>query len=172
MSNELWDDNEFPLAFLITFRTYGTWLHGDERESVDTHGYNIFGAPRRPQNSELNRRMKSNSINDAFLLSQKCRSVVTDAVKSVCDYRGYLLYAANVRSNHAHTVVHARERPERLLNAFKANATRELRAAGLVSQEHRIWSRGGSTRYLWKRSDLDSAVDYVLYCQGDDFLTF
>ena len=27
----IWDDNEFPLAYLITFRTYGTWLHGDER---------------------------------------------------------------------------------------------------------------------------------------------
>ena len=27
------DDNEFPLAYLITFRCYGTWLHGDERGS-------------------------------------------------------------------------------------------------------------------------------------------
>ena len=25
------DDNEFPLAYFISFRTYGTWLHGDER---------------------------------------------------------------------------------------------------------------------------------------------
>jgi hypothetical protein len=23
------DDNEGPLAYLITIRTYGTWLHGD-----------------------------------------------------------------------------------------------------------------------------------------------
>ncbi|HMT07731.1 MAG TPA: hypothetical protein PKA82_06975 [Pyrinomonadaceae bacterium] len=22
------DENEFPLGYLITFRTYGTWLHG------------------------------------------------------------------------------------------------------------------------------------------------
>ena len=29
------DDNEFPLAYFISFRTYGTWLHGDERFSVD-----------------------------------------------------------------------------------------------------------------------------------------
>ena len=39
------DDNEFPLAYLITFRCYGTWLHGDERGSMDrTH--NVFGAPK------------------------------------------------------------------------------------------------------------------------------
>ena len=24
-----------PLAYLITFRTYGTWLHGDSRGSTD-----------------------------------------------------------------------------------------------------------------------------------------
>jgi hypothetical protein len=24
-----------PLAYLITFRCYGTWLHGDDRGSVD-----------------------------------------------------------------------------------------------------------------------------------------
>ena len=29
------DENEFPLAYLITFRCYGTWVHGDERGSMD-----------------------------------------------------------------------------------------------------------------------------------------
>src|SRR5712691_1996686 len=28
------DDNEFPQAYLITFRCYGTWSHGDERGSM------------------------------------------------------------------------------------------------------------------------------------------
>ncbi len=40
-----WDDSQWPLAYLITFRTYGTWLHGDERYSIDRHGKNIYGAP-------------------------------------------------------------------------------------------------------------------------------
>ncbi len=26
---------EFPPAYLITFRTYGSWLHGDEKGSID-----------------------------------------------------------------------------------------------------------------------------------------
>ena len=25
-SNSEWDDNDFPLAYLITIRTFGTWL--------------------------------------------------------------------------------------------------------------------------------------------------
>jgi hypothetical protein len=33
-----------PLAYLITFPTYGTWLHGDERGSVD-RDHNLPGTP-------------------------------------------------------------------------------------------------------------------------------
>jgi len=31
----MWNDTDTPLAYLITFRWYGTWLHGDERGSID-----------------------------------------------------------------------------------------------------------------------------------------
>jgi hypothetical protein len=58
------------------------------------------------------------------------------------------------------------------LNAFKANATRELRKAGLVEREQKIWSRGGSTRLLWKPRNVESAVNYTLYGQGDDLPDF
>jgi len=31
----MWNDTDTPLAYLITFRAYGTWLHGDARGSID-----------------------------------------------------------------------------------------------------------------------------------------
>ena len=74
----------------------------------------------------------------------------------------------NVRSNHLHAVVTANVKPELVINAFKANATRELRASGLVRLEQTIWSRGGSRRYLWKDKQVARAVDYVRYDQGED----
>jgi hypothetical protein len=37
-----WSDSHAPLAYLITCRTYGTWLHGDERGSVD-RAHNRYG---------------------------------------------------------------------------------------------------------------------------------
>jgi hypothetical protein len=45
----MWNDTEFPLAVFFTFRCYGTWLHGDERGSIDRH-QNIYGTPRLPNN--------------------------------------------------------------------------------------------------------------------------
>ena len=38
------NDDNIPLAYFITFRAYGTWLHGDERGSVDRL-HNTFGSP-------------------------------------------------------------------------------------------------------------------------------
>ena len=40
-----WNDTDEPFAFLITFRTYGTWLAGDERGSVDKY-HNKYSGPR------------------------------------------------------------------------------------------------------------------------------
>ena len=33
-----------PIAYFITFRTYGTWLHGDERGSTD-RDHNAYDTP-------------------------------------------------------------------------------------------------------------------------------
>ena len=41
----MWNDTEIPLALLITFRCYGTWLHGDLRGSVD-RDHNVYGTQR------------------------------------------------------------------------------------------------------------------------------
>jgi hypothetical protein len=36
------DHNEFPLAYLITARCYGTWLHGNEQLIMCSLGRAIF----------------------------------------------------------------------------------------------------------------------------------
>ena len=172
MTNLEWDDNEWPLAYLITFRTYGTWLHGDDRFSIDRHGKNSFGAPKIEPNENLVRTMKKNLPSGGWLLDAKSRAIVEKAIQEVCKLRGYSSFAVNVLTNHAHAVVSAAIKPDIIMNAFKANATRELREAGLISPEQKIWSRGGSTRYLWKPAHVDGAVDYVLYGQGDDLPDF
>jgi REP element-mobilizing transposase RayT len=172
MTDHDWDDNEGPLAYLITIRTYGTWLHGDDRYSMDRHGKNIYGTPKILPSRNLSTMMEANRATDAFTLDGRQRNTVEAAVRNVCDVRGYGLFANNVRTNHGHAVVASSHKPEILINAFKSNSTRELRAAGLVSADQPVWSRGGSRRYLWKPSHVDGAVNYVLYGQGDDLPNF
>ncbi|MEZ5346575.1 MAG: transposase [Pyrinomonadaceae bacterium] len=168
MDTNEWDENLFPLAYLITFRTYGTWLHGDNRGSVDTHHKkNRYGTPKIQPNDILQRSMHRNMKNAPVLLEQKQRVAVDIAIKEVCQHRGFLLYAVNVRTNHVHAVISAESKPEPIINSLKSYSTRKLRELKLISSKSSPWSRGGSRRYLWKEKHVGLAIDYVLYCQGD-----
>ena len=165
-----WDDNEFPLGYLITLRTYGTWLHGDERGSVDAHGKYIYGTPRILYNKNLQILMDEELRSEPFILNKQQILVVDAEIRDVCVRRNYLLRALNVRTNHFHAVVSAPNKPEMIANAFKSNATRSLRENGLVSLETVVWSRGRSRHYLWKPWQLAGAIDYTHNRQGPDLL--
>jgi len=173
MSNTLWDDEPRPPAYFLTFRTHGTWLHGDQRSSVERHdGRNIHGTPRIGPDPVFSVKMDMNMNSEPFVLDGPQRAVVKRAIRDVCLHRSYGLIALNVRTNHAHSVVSAPDGPKYVMSAFKANATRELRAAGLVPPGGKVWSRGGSVRYLWKEHHLAAAVDYTINGQGEDLPDF
>ena len=161
------DDNEFPLAYLITIRCYGTWLHGDDRLTVDRHGLNIYGTKRRAATPKLEALMTRNMKEEPVVLNERQRAVVKDAINEVCDYRRYDLKAINVRTNHAHAVVSAQSKPEPIVDAFKSYSTRKLPETGSLAGNVRPWARGRSRRYLWKPQHVSRAIDYVLYGQGD-----
>ena len=159
-------------GYLISFRCYGTWLHGDERGSVDRRWYNKYGAPMIKSDAEKVSRKASQLKNEAFLLGGRERKVVENAIKEVCDLRGYGLFAVNVRTNHVHVVVSNSDRAERLMNSFKAYSTRARRNAALLGAEDRAWSRHGSTGYLWTDDHMSAAVDYVVNGQGGELPKF
>ena len=160
-------------GYLITFRCYGTWLHGDERGSVDRRYFNAYGAQKIKPDAEKEKTKSRLMRHEAFILGARERSIVEAAIKEVCLLRGYILLALNIRTNHIHLVVYsASGNPERIMNSFKAYSTRALRSAGLVNSERKLWSRHGSTRYLWTEEHVATAVDYVLNGQGDELPKF
>jgi REP element-mobilizing transposase RayT len=170
MSNEYeYDDNIFPLAYLITLRSFGTWLHGDNRGAVDRHGKNIYGTADIIPNPKLEKIMSENMKQSAVLFNKLQRKVIEKSIEEVCSHRNYTLQAVNCRSNHLHVVVSAQSQPESIMNAFKSYATRKLRESSLIDSEKRIWALKGSRRYLWKPRHVSLAIEYVLYGQGDIF---
>jgi REP element-mobilizing transposase RayT len=159
-------------GYLITFRCYGTWLHGDERGSVDRRYHNQFGTPNIAPNSRKALREAGLQKHEPFLLGPEERMIVESAIRGLCELRSYGLFALNVRTNHVHAVTSNSGAPERMMDSLKAYATKELRARGLIDQNRKPWSRHGSTRYLWTDDHVSQAVEYVLYGQGDELPTF
>jgi len=112
-----------PIGYLITFRCYGTWLHGDERGSVDRH-HRVDGTPVLPA-SALRRQHDHDLLQQPPVkLNSRHRRVVESAIRETCAIRGWQLWTVNVRTNHVHAVVSAHKKPEAMLSAMKANATR------------------------------------------------
>ncbi|MFQ5463999.1 MAG: transposase [Phycisphaerae bacterium] len=161
------DCRAVPLAYLITFTTYGTWLHGDERGSVDRE-HNAYRTPYLAHNRRRARYEKSARRAEPITLDNKRRDVVRRTIVEVCTHRGWHLHALNVRTNHLHVVVSAPCTPERVMNDLKSWATRRLREGGLLDDRQSPWTKHGSTRYLWKPVHLAAACRYVLEGQGRD----
>ena len=156
-----------PLAYFITFSCKGARLPGDPRGSVD-RDHNTFGAefvepnPIRAE-SEANR-----MDHPPVVLDPSQRAAIKAAIQGVAVYRCWTIHACAVRSNHVHVVVSAAgSTPERVMQDFKAYATRRLRQAGLVPRDLRPWTRHGSTIYLWNENAVAETTNYVRERQDD-----
>ena len=155
-----------PLAYFITFRTYGTWLHGDSRGSIDPQ-HNTPDTPPLAPNAVRESWELARMHQPPLILGGLERAAVSTAIEEVCQHRGWGLSALNVRSNHVHAVLSGAGKPELLMGTLKSWSTRALRAQGLVAADRMVWVRHGSTRYLWTEADVEAACAYVLEGQGD-----
>ncbi len=148
-----------PLAYLLTFRSYGTWLHGDPRGWVKrSHGNPSLRSP----HEGIRRASERLLVNAPVILDARQRLLIHRTVEQVCEARGWRLLAVNVRTNHVHVVVSGCGTPEPMMTAFKACSTRTLRKEHAVGAESRVWARHGSTRYLWRDEAVAAACRYVL----------
>jgi len=152
-------------TYLITFVTYGSWLPGDVRGWVDD-GCNDMLEPPRTGSPSLEACGRGLMSQDMFLLNPRMAPVVQRAMEEVCKHLGWTLHAVNVRTNHVHALVGANVLPERVMNDFKAYATRSLREAGLIGADRRVWARHGSTRWIDTDRSFELAKECVVKGQG------
>ena len=134
------------LGYLISFRTYGTWLHGRAEGSVDSD-HNVPGTPYLPADAAQEARAAKLLKCPPIVLDAQRRFVVDATVQGVCDYRRWTLHAVHVRTTHVHVVITARHTPERVMTDLKGWATRRMRESGVLGADVEPWAYHGSTRY-------------------------
>lgn len=151
-----------PLAYFITFRTYGTWLHGDIRGSFQGRA---GGSPSAlAPMPRLERAMEERLSGSPVRLDAGRRIVVAETIHEVCQHRSWTLHTVAVQVEHVHVLTSsntARVPPERIMGAFKAWSTRRLVERGMLSGGTKVWSRHGSTRYVWTAREMDLVRHYV-----------
>jgi REP element-mobilizing transposase RayT len=150
-----------PLAYFLTWATYGTWLPGDQRGWVEYRRGRQMPDP--AKQLEAAARMSEN----ACLLDEVQRDAVHQQVAETCRYKGWKLHAVNCRTNHIHIVVTALARPKNVRVQLKAWCTRKLKtlqqttAIGEFLRDE-WWAERGSQRYINDQASLETVILYVL----------
>jgi REP element-mobilizing transposase RayT len=154
-----------PLAYFITFTTYGTWLHGREPGSADRK-HNVPGKPWLPSDPNAEAAEQVKLRQPPYLLDAARRQVVLDTILEVARHRRWQVWAAHVRTNHIHVIVSAAAKPEKVMIDFKAWASRRLRERFGEDADRDRWTQHGSTRYLWNETQVAEKIAYALDEQG------
>ncbi len=151
-----------PLAYLLTWTSYGTWLPGDERSWVEKPGQI------READLERNRRALLRMTEPALLLTAEQRTIVESVIDMHCGIRRWHLHAAKCLTNHIHVVVTADRSPEVVMDQLKSWCTRRLkenlRARECTGGPMRInwWTQRGSKQSINDEEGLARAISYVL----------
>src|SRR3990172_7200949 len=83
-----------PLAFFLTWTTYGTWLPGDER------GWVWKGKGLQPGDTAKKRAAERRMNETACTLDGEQRVLVENTITDHCALRGWQLHAVNCRTQH------------------------------------------------------------------------
>jgi len=162
-----------PLAYFLTWATYGTWLPGDERGWVQyRHGMQL-------PDPILEREAAARMTEDACRFDHEQRRLVETTIADHCGIRGWTLFTVNCRSNHVHVIVAANRDPKVIREQFKAWCTRRLkgleeerrcRKSGHTSSGEMVrenwWAERGSGVYINDEECLESVIHYV--CEAQD----
>ena len=148
-----------PLAYFLTWGTYGTRLPGGERGWVER------GRGWQPPDAAREAAAAASMTEDACVLDREQREVVERQVAETCRFRGWILHCVNCRSNHVHVVVTANIEPTVVRDQLKAWCTRRLKeldaARACASVREKWWAERGSQRFINDSESLEAVILYV-----------
>src|SRR5258706_645608 len=113
----MWNNTDIPVDYLITFRCYGTWLHGDKRGSIDRF-HNVYKSPYIKPNPRWHRHNAQALEGEPVILDERRRTSVERAICETCRLRKWHLHVLSVRTNHIHLLCRLSYRPTIVLRHF------------------------------------------------------
>jgi len=152
--------DEFPLAYHITWRTYGTWLPGDARGWLKK-GDSVVQSPDPDREAAARNAM----IEAAVILEQNQRNLVDETIVKHCEIRnGYCTRVTSAPITFM-SLSALRYRDE-IRTQFKTWCSRRLsEAIGLIGPgrngQRRWFSEKGDVRWIDAQEYLESAIRYV-----------
>ncbi len=167
-----------PLAYHITFGTYGTRLHGDERGTVD-RGHNRHGEPIIGECKAWRWAARNRLAHPPVVLARLERLFVEEALPRVCLRGGWLLHMCAAQEDHVHVMLTAsadgaavrrwlkRWLSQALTRRFPGAVPRPGPDGATPEPARRVearavwWAEGGSVKWVWDQAYFTRVFTYV-----------
>ena len=158
-------------AWLLTWTTYGSWLPGDDRGFVshvrDESGEKLIR--RQVETAPLSSMPQLESYARSKLktlpirLDRRHAELLAKQFTETADYRGWVIFAIGIMTNHLHLVVGAvgDPEPEKILADFKSYGSRKLNAEIQGKANSIWWTKSGSKRKLPDEQAVLNAIRYI-----------
>ena len=152
--------DKFPLAYHITFGTYGTRLHGDERGTVDRK-MNLPGEPiiGKVEDWERLEQAKLRFMPRWFSLGQ--RQLVESLVPNICERGGWQLHACACGTDHVHNLLTAQAEGDVVRKLLKRWLGQALSKHLPLQSDETFWAECGSVKWVWTGHYKARASKYV-----------
>jgi REP element-mobilizing transposase RayT len=144
--------------WFLTWRTYGTWLPGDERGFVDPvldeQGHrvihNLPGTPIDADNPRLRKYSQEIMRGTEVYLNSDQAAALLEQFQETARHRNWQLLAVAILPNHVHLIagVNGDPDPASLLRDFKSYGSRRLTRSWSIPASKTWWAESGSRRIL------------------------
>jgi hypothetical protein len=152
--------NARPLAYHITFGTYGTRLHGDARGTIDRrmnqYGDPIVGSDRSWWHQER-ARLKFPPVE----MSPEKMRYAESVLPSICERGGWGYHVGAAGPDHVHSLLTAEADGDAVRMWFKRWLGEALSSQWRLPDGATWWAEGGSVKWVWTDDYLDDVFNYV-----------
>ena len=150
-----------PIAYHITFGTYGCRLHGDPRGTVDRqHKRDLEPVIREDWNRELTNQERLRF--PPITLSSEQRVFVEAVVGVICERGGWRLFAAAAAPDHVHVCLFGEADGQRIRTWFKRWLGERLSSKWPLKPGQSWWAEDGSVKWIFDEVNLKNVIQYII----------
>jgi len=150
----------FPIAYHITFGTYGTRLHGDDRGTIDRK-MNKPGEPIVGSNPDWWESERDRLNFPPVQLNAEQMRFAESTLPSICARGGWTLHTCAAAPDHLHVVLSTRSDGAAVRKWMKRWLGEAMSEHWPLPGQSAWWAEGGSVRWVWTQEYFDDVKAYV-----------
>ena len=152
--------NDCPLAYHVTFGTYGTRLHGDPKGTVD-RSMNQYGDPIIGANPDRWIRETGLLRFAPVILSPSLRQYAESSITLICQTGNWIYHIAAAGEDHIHVLLTADAVGTEVRKWFKRWLGEKLSEKWPLPKGQSFWTEGGSVKWVWKEDYFHNIHRYI-----------